>query len=617
MNLQKFLPSEQEINAMSNTKLMCVDIETHDPKLITHGPGTHRGDGHICGVTFGCINEGVETSFYLPTAIPDSNLLITQFNPLIDSLLSVPCPKIGANIAYDIEWLQHCDYEIALPKIHDVQYAEPLLNEYRRSYKLDSLAKQYVNDHKYTYILEEYNEKMQWQGEAIANLWRMPLEIQAKYAKQDAILPIKIFEKQKMHLESQKLYDLYELETGLIPCVLEMRKNGVRIDVKQLHKLSMYATDKLFDLDQAIYKWAGCEFNIGSASQLAKIFDNKGMPYPRHAPTPKMQEKGKQGNPNIDKNVLEKLSADYPICKTILKRRRFATMISLFLQPYTGFEANGRLYATFHPLRSDNYGTVSGRFSASKPNLTQVSAKEEKDEEGIDEELQGKIVRKLFKPEEGHKWVKNDYSQIEYRVLANYAKGPAGEVLRESYNKSPDTDFHQIIMDESGFERRTAKTLNFGCLYGMGHLTAAQKYGWTVEQALDFVNGYHRAAPYVKTTRNQVIKIANQRGFIFTILGRKARVHESRKVFALFNRLIQGTAADIMKKAMLDCWNSGVFDVLKLHLTVHDEIDFSMPETKEGEEARKETTRLMENAVKLKVPVLVDSHIGDNWAEAD
>jgi DNA polymerase-1 len=172
-------------------------------------------------------------------------------------------------------------------------------------------------------------------------------------------------------------------------------------------------------------------------------------------------------------------------------------------------------------------------------------------------------------------------------------------------------------MDLTGFERRAAKQVNFGGMYGIGAPTASNLFGWELDEAKEILNTYHTAAPYIRTTRDAVSNVCSSRGFIFTILGRKARLHTTRSLYSMFNRLIQGSAADVMKKAIVDAEEQGLFDELVLHLTVHDELDVSYQKTKRGEEALKELTHCMEETVKIDVPLLVDCHTGDNWAEAD
>jgi DNA polymerase I-like protein with 3'-5' exonuclease and polymerase domains len=605
--------SDSEINQFKQSNLLCVDIEGRDPELKEKGPGTHRGTGFICGVGLGTETENGILAKYLPIRHLDVSEEIISYNKkAIRDILRVKNPKIGANIIYDIEWLTHEGFEVNIDTVHDVQYAEPLLNEYKNSYSLDSLTKTYGTELKRTNLLEQYNTDMGWSEGPYENLWKMPADIVAEYAEGDLIAPLQIFKQQKVLLEQQELYDLYTLETKLMKPLLRMRKNGVRLDRKKIASALDRFTELRFKLATQIYNWAKTDFNINSTAQLASIFDKKGIVYPRNPPTKLMREKGKPGNPNLDKKVLSKLASAHAICDTILQYRHADTILNMFLHPYLVMMVGDRLYGSFHPLRSDDYGTVAGRFSASKPNLQQVSAIDEDSDE-----IKGRTIRELFIPEDGMEWSKLDYSQIEYRIMVHYASGDVATALRERYKNDPKTDMHQVICDATGFDRRTAKRLNFGGAYGMGVATAAGSFGWTMEEATAFMTQYHAAAPYVKKLRNEVSSVASRRGYIKTLLGRRARVHPSRKLHSMFNRLIQGSAADIMKKAMVEAEESGVFDELVLHITVHDELDVSNEQTNIGKEAVRELQRIMENVMKISVPLLVDAHSGDNWASAD
>ena len=282
------------------------------------------------------------------------------------------------------------------------------------------------------------------------------------------------------------------------------------------------------------------------------------------------------------------------------------TLLEMFIIPYQDLIVDGRLHCNFNPLRSDEGGTVSGRFSSSNPNLQQVSAKKEGNE--------GQIIRKIFIPEENQLWLKNDWSQIEYRLIAHYARGAGSDTIRNRYNNDPKTDYHDEMGQMTGLpDRKIVKTLNFGAAYGMGPKKMALTYGWTEEYAYNIYNMYHAKVPFVHITSNAVANTASTRGYIKTILGRKARLKSKDKSYVMFNRLIQGSAADLMKKAIADSYEAGVFNTLTPHLTVHDELDCSMPNTKEGREAAKELKLIMENCIKLKVPIISDAELGENW----
>lgn len=609
-------PSDAAIDALRAAQILCIDIETKDPDLDKKGPATHRGGGYVCGVGVGAlVDDKDELAFYLDLAHPDTLPAVKEKNErLIKHLLLSPNAKLGANIVYDLEWLTHEGFDVHMATLHDVQYAEPLLDEYRRSYSLASLAQAHTTEIKKSYVLEEYNAMMGWKGKAISNLYRMPADVVNEYVISDVTLPLHIFKKQRAQLELEGLWGLYQLETQLIPSLLKMRKNGVRIDYKKFKRTVFTFTEKRHTLQKELEKWCGKGVNLNSSAQLAKVFDSYKIPYPLRAPTELMREQGKEGNPRLDKMVLSKLAEQYPICAKILEYRHVDTLVNMFLHPYLDLLTNERLYGQFHPLRSDDYGTVAGRFSASKPNLQQVSAIDEDDD---DEEMQGQVLRQLFIPEDDCDWAKLDYSQIEYRIMAHYAEGAAAEKLRDMYNNDPSTDMHQVICDATGFDRRTAKRLNFGGAYGMGAPTASELFGWSMEEAELFMASYHKAAPYVKQLRKSVSNIAARRGHIFTVLGRKARVHSSRKLHSMFNRLIQGSAADVMKKAIVDADKAGLFDELVLHLTVHDELDVSVPYNNTAASALEELKHTMEHAVEFSVPILVDCHVGANWAEAD
>lgn len=595
-----------------------VDIESYDPRLRDLGPGVYRKDGHVCGVSLAVKDKAV----YLDVKHPDTTPERAERHwKIIADVLSRPTTKVGANILYDLDWLCNGNGLTVGGRCEDVQFAEPLLNEYRTSYSLGALSKLYGVQEKASDLLKRYCDEQGWYyKDPREHIWKMPASVVARYAELDGMLPMQIMEKQRLEMDRQGLNEIYNVEIGLIPLLLRMRKIGARLDTEKLKRTSLAVADKLYELSNDIYEWAGGEFNISSTTQLALHFDAHGIEYPRKAPTELMKRKGKRGNPNLDKEVLTRLHKEraLTICDKILKWRHYNTLTNMFLLPYYEYLVGDRIHCTFNALRSDDYGAVSGRFSSSKPNLQQVSAQSDDEySDGGNELLEGQLLRKLFIPEDGCLWGKLDYSQVEYRIAAHYAIGEGADELRAAYVNNPDTDYHQHIQDQTGFDRRTAKRLNFGASYGMGYRTAARKFYWSLEEAEMFMAAYHKAAPYLKTTRSIVVEKAERRGFVFTLLGRRARTSPTRKLHSLYNRLIQGTAADIMKKGMVDAWNKGLFEVLPPHITVHDEIDVSVPQTPEGQEALAELKNTMETCVKLKVPLRVDCHTAINWAEAD
>lgn len=611
--------SDIDPDVFRNAQKRGVDIETKDPNLRTLGPGVYRKDGYIAGVSF----SNGEVSEYYDLRHPDTSPETRERNErIIAHVLSGTGETVGANYMYDLDWLINGENYAVNGLYNDVQYAEPLLDEYRRSYSLRALANNYGLEEKATALLEAYCAEQGWvvtkEKSAAAYIWMMPAEVVRKYAATDAQLALQVHNLQTKELERQGMLELYRMECDLMPLLLQMRKNGVRLDMHRLKKTAMLVGEEHFNAAEKVYELAGYEFNIGSSAQLAKVLDKFGIPYPRKEPTESMVAKGLPGNPNLDKEALGPLRDKYEIIDLVMQWKHYNTLINMFMIPYLEYETNGRLHGQFHPLRNDDFGTVSGRFSASTPNLQQVPAMTDKeDDDDVDENLKGQIVRRLFVPEDDHDWAKLDYSQVEYRITAHYAVGPGAEELRESYRNNPKTDYHKLIQDRTGFDRRNTKRLNFGASYGMGYKTAAKKFGWTLDEALMFMEVYHTSAPYLKATRNRVVQAAERRGYIHTLLGRRARLHPSRATHSFFNRLIQGSAADIMKAGMVAAYKQGLFKELIPHLTVHDELDVSVPRTKTGQEALLALKKTMEETILLDVPLIVDCHTGANWAEAD
>lgn len=608
--------NESSLNQLLNAPVIGFDIETFDPNLKQKGSGVYRKDGYIVGFAFST-EDGVKE--YLDVAHPDTSESTRKKHfAIVREVLSRPSVKVGANIIYDVDWTENFANIPVMGDLEDVQLAEPLLDEYAASYSLANLAKKYGIREKAVGILEAQCDRMCIKTDDPRKvLYQMPAKVVAEYAKVDAQLPLEIRKLQIKKLKEESLYDLYKLECALIRIIVEMRRNGVRLNTKLLSDLKVELQTLIEKEEKTIYRFFGERFNILSNPTLGRLLTAKNIDVPRKQPTELMLRKGKTGNYNLDKHVLNKMfNSGLDVAKNILNYKHLCTLQSMFVEPYTQMLVGDRLHCNFAQLKSDDYGTVSGRFSSFNPNLQQVSALVE-DNFAKSEILSGQAIRKLFVPEDGYKWGKLDYSQVEYRIGAHYAQGPGAEDIRREYNENEDCDFHSFIQELTGFDRRTAKRLNFGASYGMGAKTAAETFGWDLKEATKFLKDYHKAAPFIKFTRQKVVDKALRVGYVRTLLNRRARVNESRSLHSMYNRLIQGSAADIMKKAMVEAYKSGLFEVLKLHLTVHDELDVSVPNTSEGKEAVKDLANIMENCVKLKVPLRVDPHLAENWAEAD
>lgn len=572
-----------------------LDIETHDPNLLDKGPGVYRRDGRILGVS---IHENGKSEYHpishKDTSSETRNRSLKIVRELIEDSKE---PIIGANIQYDLDWLCNwAGFKLSDREIHDVQLAEPLIDEYRFTYSLDSLAQKYLNEKKEKTELEDYCFYNNLKGDPRKYLHEMPEKIVKKYAEIDAELPVRIFEKQMEILEKEELLGVYKLERELIPLLLQMRKTGVRIDTGRVKSGIEHLEDEIKKESKEINQKYG-SVNVKSNQHLAEVFDELKLDYP----------KTEKGNPNFDKDFLK--TVNHPFAKSVLKIRELRTIKdTFFVNSFTDMEVNGRIHALFNQLRSDEYGTVSGRFSGSNPNLQQIPSKGEMKD----------FCRSIFIPEDGQLWGKIDYSQIEFRFIAHYASGPGADIVRQQYTDDPTTDFHAFVMNLTGLERKYAKNINFGLSFFMGIEKMAKTMGCSVSHAKELVDQYFKALPFLKHTREAVVDTAKKRGYIRTIAGRRARLsadmRKHRKEYKIFNRLPQGSAADLIKTAMVESYKAGVWNVLSPHLTVHDELDFSIPQTKEGREAVVELKNIMETCIKLKVPVKAELEIGDNWA---
>jgi DNA polymerase-1 len=586
--------------------LICVDIETFDPNLIGNGPGVYRKDGYILGVGI-ATDKGFAEYFNLGHDGIKKEERAKNLE-VIKGYLESDEPKLGTNLLYDLDWLINFEGLKVGGEWHDVQLAEPLIDENARSYSLDTLSQKYLGIGKEKTRIQEICDNEGWRGDPRKHLFKMSHADVRDYVLGDVNNPLEIWKEQEATLKAEGLWELYTMERKLLPLYLYMRKNGVPIDVKKLEK-NIETLEKTIDLEkEKLFQEYGF-FNLNAPRQKAKIMQSLGIKVP-------LTDKG---NPRTDKKVMGAI--DHPFCKAYLGISSKEKVLTYMQKSLLGQVVDGKIHCSFHPLRGEKGGTVSGRFSSSNPNLQQVKAVRDT-ENPMD---LGKMAREVFIPENGGLWGKIDYSQIEYRIIAHYAMGPKSEDIRKAYQDDPKTDYHAWVMSITGLPRKEAKVVNFGSAYSMGARSLAENQGWSFEKASDILTLYHREVPFVKYTSNRVKDRAIDRdresgeGFIKTILGRRARISEKMrkegKQYSLFNRLIQGSSADLLKKALLNAWEEGIFHVLIPHLLVHDEIDLTIPDTEEGHKAYRRLKEIMEGCIELKVPIIADAEIGPNWAE--
>lgn len=620
-----------EFPRLKDASVLAIDCETKDPSLIEKGPGFRRqgeDHAHIVGLAVGTPEGG---RWYFPmrhTVSPEQNLPVEHvLNWARDNLCTAGQTKVGANLLYDCDALWSEGVPVTGPWI-DVQHAECLLNENRRSYALETLAQEYFGEGKVRGALQGWIEASYGNASAYrADIWRSPPCLVGPYAEGDVDLPLRLWEKQRPNLQSQGLDELFQLETDILPLLLRMRTRGVRVDVEYAHVLDDELTAGMEALDRQLSAVAGRDINVSAALDLAKVFDAAGIEYPRTEKT---------NQPSFVKGWLE--SIKHPIADLVVQRRNLEKLRNTFVRGYIfDLQINGRVHALFHSLRGDENGTVSGRFSSSLPNLTNIPARDP---------VWGPKLRSLFLPEDGEDWGRHDWSQIEYRLLAHYARGPSGNVVRQRYNDDPTIDFHSmtadLIEEVSGIKlgRGQTKNLNFGLTYGMGTAKLAATLGLSPEKTETLFAAYHQGAAFAKATAEAVVQTVNDRGYLTTTLNRRARfdLYEPRygyqpalpydqavieygsnvrRAFThkALNRLLQGSAADLLKYALREFDRAGLDAIIPLLLTCHDELGNTVPRTPAGREAMNEVKRIMENCLKFRVPILAEQSIGVNWGE--
>lgn len=616
---------------LSQARMIAIDIETRDLSITAGlGAGELRPGCFIAGVSLATDDGHAE---YYPIAHETGENLSREkvFNYLNEQL-GGDQPKIGHVIRYDLSYLHEAGVTVC-GKFYDTQIAEGLLDENLGTggYSLDALAHKYVgvgkdSDMLYEYCASKFGGKANRKQQA-KNIWRAPGHIVRDYAISDVILPLQIYKKQHALLQDENLLELYELECSLIPMLLAMRKRGIRVDSIRVEALKIELAQSIATTQKELYAIFGREFNLSSPKQLGEMFVEMGLE----------TQKTATGKVSTSKKVLAMMQ--HPAAIKLLDMRASSTLLNTFLNGYcTKHLLNGRLHCQLHSMKSDAGGTVTGRFSCSEPNLQNIPKKHDS------------LIRTLFLPEDGEIWKSDDYSQIEYRLLVHYARGDSAEIARQAYIENPDTDYHayvkNIIFERTGKDipRTHVKSINFGLMYTMGKKSLAANLQLELSDAEELFKTYHGAVPYVQETQRRFALRAAQRGYVHTLLGRRRRFNlwepadfkdrrkplphaealteyewiKRAKTKDALNAGLQGGCADILKFAMQKIWQAGICDVLGAPLiTVHDELNWSVPNTKEGLAAHAEAIHIMQTCIQLKVPLLVSSKQGYNWGELE
>ena len=602
----EWLPPEN-FPDLSKYDEIAIDLETKDPDLIKMGSGSVVGKGDVTGIAVAVPGW----SGYYPIAHEgggnmDRKKVLKWFQGVLDT----PANKIFHNAMYDVCWIRALGLSVS-GKIVDTMIASALVDENQMRYDLNNCAKRYTGKTKSESDL--YAAAKDWGVDAKAEMYKLPAIYVGAYAEKDAEITLELWQELKKEILHQDIQSIFDLETELFPCLVEMKFRGVRVDVQKAHTMKQELAQQEATLIQKVKKDTGIETQIWAARSIAQVFDKLKLDYDRTEKT---------SAPSFTKNFLQ--NHPHPLVKLIAQAREINKAHTTFIDTILKHSHKGRIHADINQLRSDNGGTVTGRFSYSNPNLQQIPAR--------NKDL-GPRIRSLFIPEEGHTWGCFDYSQQEPRLVVHYAALQnlygVNDVL-DAYNEG-DADFHTIVADMAEIPRSQAKTINLGLFYGMGKNKLQAELGVSKDKSDSLFRQYHNKVPFVKQLMDNVMQRAQNSGRVRTLLGRLCRFHlwepnqfgihkalphdtallehgpgiKRAYTYKALNKLIQGSAADMTKKAMLELYKEGIIP----HIQVHDELDISVKDSAHAEKIK----IIMEEAVNLEVPNKVDYEFGPNW----
>ena len=610
----EWVPVEDLPVTPAGIKEIAIDLETKDPRLKTHGPGWPTGNGDVVGIAVAY--EGFNT--YVPFGHEGGGNLDRRIclNWFKKEIAQHPSDKIFYNAAYDVGWLRRLGI-VPEGRWIDAMLAAPILNENRRHYSLNDVAYEYLGEMKSETALREAAQE--FGVDPKGELYKLPACYVGEYAEADARLTLDLWQSFKAELTKEELWQIFDLETSVLPLCIEMTWKGVRVDLDAAERCKQQLSKNVKSLLRGVKKETGLEIELWAAASIAKVFDKLGIPYGRTA----------TGLPSFTKNFLTE--HEHPIAQKIAKAREYDKVGNTFISSIFRFADGNRIHGHINQLRSDGGGTVSGRISMANPNLQQIPKRNPE---------MAKKIRGLFIPEENEHWASIDFDQQEPRILVHFAsltqKGLTGsEDFVNAYRSDPTTDFHQMVAEICSIPRKQAKTINLGIMYGMGQTRLAEQLDVSPADAKRLMRQYHEDVPFVKELTDIVQNHVSHRdkgGFVRSLLGRKCRfdLWEPNKfvvskplpqeeahleygnnikrayTYRTLNRLIQSSAADQTKAAMAAVLKeAGKVPLIQ----IHDELAFSVEDEKE---ARK-LCEIMEGAVELEVPTPCEISLGANW----
>ena len=584
------------IKEASKSDTVAIDTET---------TGLDYIDSELVGIS---ISFNAGEGFYIPIKHNDESIIqlpledvINELKPLLENSEK---KIIGQNIKFDKNILMKYGLKIASIK-NDTMMMSYVLDASATRHNLDALASYYLGYKTSTY------EDVAGKGAKQISFDDVPIDIATNYAAEDADITLRLYEELSPKLKNiESLNKLNEeIEIPLIEVLSDMERNGAILNAKVLNAQSKDLEERIIRLENKAYKLAGEEFNLGSTKQLREIFFDK-LNY-------RVIKKTPGGQPSTDEKVLAELAEEYELPKVLLEHRTLSKLKSTYTDklPNQISSLSGKVHTSFHQAV-----TTTGRLSSSDPNLQNIPIRTE----------DGRRIRQAFEPSNGNKFISADYSQIELRVMAHLSKDPgllsAFQEGEDVHSKTASEVFNVGIEDVSSDLRRNAKAINFGLIYGISAFGLGKQLGITRNLAAEYMAMYFEKYPGVKQYMESTKESASQNGYVETLFGRRLYLKEINANNALrrqaseraaINAPVQGTAADIMKIAMIRMYQALEKEKseARIILQVHDELILDTPE-KEIDRVIELTTEAMKEATLLDVPLEIDIGIGDNWDQA-
>jgi DNA polymerase I-like protein with 3'-5' exonuclease and polymerase domains len=621
---------------LSSASVLSIDLETKDPDITTMGPGWGRGVGHIIGIAV-ATDDGFKAYYPIRHEVeqhdnfPPEQVLRWAREQFGRSYQW----KCGHNLLYDCGWLAQ-EGVIVRGNLYDSWIGERLIH-HRQEASLEATGQRRVGKGKKSTLLLRWLHQTYGRGPTPedddldesqkGNLFRAPPRLVGPYAESDVELPLEIADVQDKLLEEMGLAEVFRLECDLIPLLVQMRMEGVTVDVSKAEQADSRLTTEIQDLQKQIDHLAGQHLEVNSGDCVGSYFHSRGFKLPQTAKTKKF---------SVTDDVLKNI--DDPVAESIRDLKELMKFQSTFIRSYILQSAiKGKIYPNWNQMQAK-----TGRFSSSQPNLTNIPSRNVE----LMQQVRGVVI-----PDFGHAEIrKYDYAQVECRGLAHFAVGRGADALRQQYQADPKTNYHKLthkmILDTSGVDlpHKQVKNVNFAIIYSAGQAKLAKMIGLQKDEVEPFFQAYHQGLPFVRDTMDAISRETCSRGYTRTILGRRVpfdlweqkyrRRDEHHYAFPLekavqmwgnqiqraylnksINYVIQGSAADLLKAAMVKAWKDGVYSVTGVPKgVIHDEQLMSVPDLSAHTiEAYRELKRIMETAIQFRVPILVEGEHGPNW----